>query len=296
MLKHLAVIILLVLSTSYASGQAFFYDDTFYDADILWEAGVSIGLMNGMTDVGEKKGNGWSPAYYHWLSSQFNKSMYVGILYKNTLEGRIEITKGNIAGKDANSNSAWIRSRNLSYKSKIFEAAFIGAFHPLMLRNTETLPLLSPYIMAGVGIFSFYPRTLYNGEWLPLRQMNTEGQTSKEYSARKQYNLRAISVPVGLGVKYELNAKYNIRLEGLYRFTSSDYLDDASTIYVDRSVFPTDVQRILAHRYNELNPQLDRTGMARGNANNKDGFYTFNLKVGYVIGRKRIPINYNPTK
>src|SRR5205085_1252158 len=113
----------------------------------------------------------------NWESSQFNKSIYFGILYKSTVEGRIELTKGIIAGKDENSNSPYVRSRNLNYKSKIFEASFVGAFHPLTLRNTETLPVLSPYIMAGVGVFSFYPSTLYNGEWLPLRRMNTEGQT-----------------------------------------------------------------------------------------------------------------------
>jgi hypothetical protein len=250
--------------------------------------------MNALTDVGEKKGNGFSPGYYNWKSAKTNASIYFGILYKSTFEGRIELTKGTIAGDDANSNSPYVRSRNLNFKSKIFEAAFIGTFHPLMLRNTETLPLLSPYVMAGLGVFSFYPKTLYEGQWLPLRRMNTEGQTSEQYPARKQYNLRAISVPVGIGVKYEYNAKFNLRLEALGRFTTSDYLDDVSTIYVDRAVFPTELQKILAHRYKELDPSLERTGWARGHVNNKDKFITFNLRVGYVLGRKKIPVNYNP--
>lgn len=294
MIKQISFILLSLFITSYSFGQSFFYDDKYYDADLLWEAGASFGIMNGVTDVGEKKGNGLSPAYYDWKSSHTNKSIYFGVLYKSLLEGRMELTKGTIEGKDANSNSAYVRSKNFNYKSKIFELSFVGAFHPLTLFSTEQLPLLSPYILAGVGIFSFYPTTYYNGEWLPLRRMNTEGQTSAEYPARKQYNLRAISVPVGLGVKYEYNAKFNIRLEALGRFTTSDYLDDVSTTYVDRSIFPTELQKILAHRYKELDPELDRTGWARGNGNNKDGFFTVNLKIGYVIGRKKIPINYNP--
>lgn len=293
-MKKIFVILFFSLATSYTFGQAFFYDNKYYDADILYEGGVSFGLMNGLTDVGEKKGNGFSPGYYNWKSVHTNTSIYFGILYKSIFEGRIELTKGTIAGDDANSNSAYIRSRNLNYKSKLFEGSFIAGFHPLMLRNTETLPLLSPYIMAGVGVFSFYPRTLYNGEWIALRPMNTEGQTSQAYPARKQYNLRAICIPIGLGVKYEFNAKFNVRLEGLGRFTTSDYLDDVSTIYVDPAIFNTDLQRILAHRYKELNPQPDRTGLPRGNANNRDKFFTINLRIGYVIGRKKIPINYNP--
>lgn len=290
MIKHLFVV-LFVLSASSGFGQSFFYDDKYYDADLLYEAGASFGLMKGLADVGERKGNG---ALYSLKSMHLNESVYVGVLYKSTFEGRIEFTKGTIAGNDATSNSAYVRSRNLNYRSSIFEGSFIASFHPLMLRNTETLPLLSPYIMAGVGVFSFYPKTLYNGEWIALRKLNTEGQTSQAYPARKQYNLRAISVPLGIGVKYELNAKYNIRLEVLGRITTSDYLDDVSTNYVDPAIFPTDLQRILAHRYKELNPQEDRTGMARGNPNNKDKFLTLNLHLGYVIGRKKIPINYNP--
>lgn len=287
-----ATLFLFVGSGSYS--QSFFYDDKYYDADILWEGGFSYGFMNGLADVGEHKGNGFSPAYYNWKSAKTNASVFFGVMYKSTFEGRLEITKGTIAGDDANSNSPYVNSRNLNYKTTVLEAAFIGAFHPLMLRNTETLPLLSPYVMVGLGVFSFYPKTLYNGQWLPLRRMNTEGQTSEQFPARKQYNLRAISVPVGIGVKYEYNAKFNIRFEALGRFTTSDYLDDASTNYVSRSIFPTELQKILAHRYKELDPTLERTGMPRGNGNSKDKFITINLRVGYVLGRKKIPINYNP--
>lgn len=283
----------LVLSAS-SHGQAFFYDDKYYDSDILWEAGFSFGLMNGITDVSENKGNGFSPGYYHFNASKTNFSAHFAILYKSIIEGRIQLTRGTIAGDDANSNSAYVRSRNLNYKSRIFEAAFVGAFHPLMLRNTETLPLLSPYVMAGLGIFSFFPQTLYDGEWVPLRRMNTEGQTSMEFPARKQYSLRALSIPIGIGIKYEYNAKINLRLEALGRFTTSDYLDDVSTTYVDRFIFPTETQKLLSHRYKQLDPYIDRTGWARGNSNNKDKFFTINLSVGYVLGRKKIPVNYNP--
>lgn len=294
MLKHLSVILICLVASSYTFGQSFFYDDKYYDADLLYEAGISFGLMNGITDVGEHKGNGFSPGYYNWKSSHTNISIYAGVLYKSTVEARIELTKGTVAGDDANSNSPYVRSRNINYKSKVFEASLIAGFHPLMLRNTETLPVISPYIMTGLGVFSYDPKTLYDGEWIGLRSMHTEGQTTPAAPAKKPYGSMAISIPVGLGVKYEINAKYNLRLEALGRFTSTDYLDDVSTIYVDRAVFPTDIQKILAHRYNELNSQIDRTGLPRGNANNKDKFFTINLRLGYVIGRKKIPINYNP--
>lgn len=294
MLKQLSIILFFVFVRCSGFGQAFFYDDKYYDADILYEAGISIGLMNAITDVGEHAGNGFSPSYYNWKSSKLNKSLYVSVLYKNTVEARLEITKGMVAGDDANSNSAYVRSRNINFHSRIFEASLTGALHPLMLRNTETIPLLSPYIVAGVGVFTYNPKTLYAGETISLRDMHTEGQTTPAFPARKPYGKLAVSIPFGLGFKYEINAKYNVRFEALGRFTSTDYLDDVSTTYVDRSAFSSDIQKILAHRYLELNPQIDRTGWNRGNSNNKDKFFTINLKLGYVIGRKKMPINYNP--
>lgn len=159
-------------------GQYQFYDDQYLDNDVLYEGGAAIGLMLGVTDVGEKKGSPLSPGFYDWKSSKMCASIYWGVLYQSTYEARAELTLGGILGSDARGNSRYVKSRNLSYKSKIFELSVIGAFHPLSLFYTEYLPAFSPYIMAGVGIFSFNPQTYYKNGWVKLRRMNTEGQTA----------------------------------------------------------------------------------------------------------------------
>lgn len=293
-MRKLYPLLLFVAIKSSSFGQSYFYDSKHYDADLLWEGGISYGIMNGATDVGERKGSGFSPAFYDWKSTLSNGSLYFAVLYRNMVEGRIELTRGKIQGYDANSNSAYIRSRNLSYRSNIYEASLTAAVHPLTLINADNIPVISPYLVGGVGVFSFYPKTMYNDRLIPLRWMNTEGEMSRQYPARQQYNLRAISFPVGFGAKYEISAKLSLRLEALARFTTTDYIDDASTVYLDRSIFPTAAQRILAHRYLELDPSIDRTGWARANPNNNDKFFTVNLKLGFVIGRQKIPVNYNP--
>jgi hypothetical protein len=287
MIRPLSLIVLLTVA-SCCYGQSFFYDDKYFDNDLLFEAGLTLGIMNSVTDVGQKKGSPISPAYYDWKSTQLNTGIYFAAMYKSIVEGRAELTYGAIAGKDANSDSRFVQSRNLNYKSKIFELSLVTAFHPIMLFNTETLPVVSPYIMLGVGVFSYYPKTLYNDEWIPLRKMNTEGQNSEQYPARKQYNLRAVSMPIGGGLKYEYNARFNFRFEALYRYTSSDYLDDVSLNYVNRNIFPTEIQKILSHRYRELNPRVDRTGLRRGTGQAKDQFFTISFKAGYVLGREKI--------
>lgn len=107
--------------------------------------------------------------------------------------------------------------------------------------------------------------------------------------------MRAISIPVGGGIKYEFSAKYNFRFEVLYRFTNSDYLDDVSSTYPDPSVFNNPDQLILSHRYKELNPNRDYTETPRGNSNTKDRFFTISLRAGYVLGREKKP-TYSPDR
>lgn len=290
MLRQAFVILLLWVSTS-AYSQYYYYDDKYFDSDILFEGGASLGIMNCVTDVGQKSGSPLWFSGYDWKSKKFCASAYFTVSYLSTWEGRAELTLGGIVGNDSRSNKIWQQRRNLSFKSKIFELSLTGAFHPFAAFDVSILPAWSPYVLAGVGVFSFYPKTYYNGEWVSLRRMNTEGQTTAEYPARKQYSLRAISFPVGFGLKYEVNARYNVRLEGVYRFTSSDYLDDVSTTYPSLSVYDNDMQKILSHRYKEINPRLDLTGKGRGNPAIKDQFFTVMIKVGYVFGREKIPPN-----
>ena len=40
-----------------------------------------------------------------------------------------------------------------------------------------------------------------------------------------------MNVPVGLGVRYELNSVLNLRAEFVYRVLFTDYLDDGHNLY-----------------------------------------------------------------
>ncbi len=42
----------------------------------------------------------------------------------------------------------------------------------------------------------------------------------------------ALVVPIGVGVKYALNERMNLGFEVVYRYTTTDYLDDVSKTYV----------------------------------------------------------------
>ena len=288
MLKYLFFTTILLCTQILASGQYYFYDDKYMDNDILFEAGITTGLMMGVTDVGQKKGSALSFGYYDWKSIKPNVGLYGAVMYKSIVEGRIQLTRGTISGTDANSNTNSVKNRNLSYSSSITELSLTGSFHPVMLLDLEYLPAVSPYLTAGIGIFSFNPTTVYKGEVIKLRRMNTEGQNSAEFPARKQYSMRAVSIPLGGGLKYELSGIYNIRIEALYRMTTGDYLDDVSLTYPKQTTFDDPTQRILSHRYLEINPRArDRKGARRGTGTYNDRFFSFNVNFGYVIGREK---------
>ena len=78
----------------------------------------------------------------------------------------------------------------------------------------------------------------------------------------------------------------NVGLEGTYRWTFTDYIDDVSTVYVDNSTFTDPVEQILADRRLELGLQAAEAGSIRGNPDKNDGYFTLNLVVQYYIPRR----------
>ncbi len=293
-MKQVIIVLLFIFLSVSCYAQYFYYNDKYYDNDLLLEGGLSLGLMNAATDVGKRSGSIISPGYYDWGCSNLSMGLYFGAMYKSLFGARLEFTRGVVGGMDSRSNSPYVVSRNLSYKSSIFEATLTGQFYPLALLNKEELPALSPYVLAGFGLFSYFPKAMYDSQWVSLRSLHTEGQNSVEFPKRKEYGEKAWCLPMGIGVKYDYSAKINFRFEGIYRLTTTDYLDDASTTYVDPSILMTSQRILLAHRYRELLPTKDLTGRTRGSPGTNDRYFSFTFKVGYLLGRNKIPINDIP--
>jgi hypothetical protein len=280
---------LVLLTTIPATAQFYYYDNKYYDKDLIMEFGGGFGGMKGITDVGRKKSI--IADYTNLKSVHSAGSIFIGAMYQNFVGARLEVSFGQISGAD--SLDGLNKDKNLSFRSKISEVALIGEFHPLMMNNNMEEPSkFSPYIAAGIGWFSYNPQAYYQNKWVDLRPLRTEGQGFAEYPDREIYKLSQVSLPVGLGVRYELSQMFNLRFEILNRFTFTDYLDDASKPYIDRSLF-----------YNYLSPEkaalaealADRSangyqeGAApRGGFNTKDGFLTFSLKASINLGRQRI--------
>ncbi len=160
--------------------------------------------------------------------------------------------------------------RNLHFRNDVKELSIVGQYD---LVRTERSYLrreqVIPYIFGGIAVFAHdpvaRPDTSVNVEsgndWLRLQPFNTEGQGQPGYAT--PYSLISVSFPIGFGVRYKLNSSWDLGLEIGYRYTLTDYLDDAGGNYADPAVFNgNDLAESLGNRTLErfaANRGIDRT-------------------------------------
>lgn len=310
-MKKLAVALgFIVMSLGYTSkavAQYYFYDDSYYDNPVIYELGASVGAMNCLTDIGGKAG----------IGKKFIKDLnygktytcaggYFGVLYKNALGARIEACFGKLSGDDAILANVPVDdmarrrfNRNLNFQTTITEFSAVVEAHPLFLfidwesKDAEP-PRYSPYFLGGVGYYSFNPQAKVGNKLIDLQPLSTEGQGLREYPDRQVYKLKQINFPVGAGFKYELSSLVNLRGEFVYRILTTDYLDDVSTTYIDPTFYAsngfsgTKLNNAILLNNRVINGQQALPGNKRGSPTQKDSYFSFNLKIGIMLGRERI--------
>jgi hypothetical protein len=180
----------------------------------------------------------------------------------------------------------------------ILELSLLAEFHPLAwyaYNNGLEQPRCSPYVLGGIGLFTFDPKAKLNNNWLSLNDLHTEGQGFIQYRERRPYKLTQCNMPLGLGVKYEVSALLNARLEIVHRLLFTDYLDDVSSSYINPEAFYTNLPPTqaalaaqLADRRRPANHSTgNRGGERRGNPGKKDAYFSAQVKLGLLLNRVR---------
>jgi hypothetical protein len=275
---------------AYASGD--------YEPNLVVEAGITVGIMNGVTDL---QGN---PRVYQGpfagitlLKSSFTAGLYGIATWKNRVGLRLEANIGAVQNYDSLLTKATAPSaigryeRNLNFKSKIRELSIAAEFHiPEVFRNAESAPRrLSPYVIVGVSWFTFNPQGYTQNGWVDLHPLRLEGQGFAEYPTRKVYKLNAISFPVGIGFRYDVSPKLVMRFEANKRTTTTDYLDDVhEPDWVDPTLFAnylTPSQAALANQlFNRSTIHTPpRNTRPRGNKRENDAYWTATFKIGIKL-------------
>ncbi len=250
---------------------------------------------------------------------------------------RASFTWARISGDDYNMNkgsngSPIYFARNLHFRNDLKEFALTGIFKIIPdSRSYDRRPQLSPYLFAGIAAVAHNPMArvpdLDGNQWVRLQPLGTEGQGSPGV-AEKPYSLVTLAIPVGFGLRYKINQRFDVSAELGFRFTTSDYLDDVSGYYPDPNVLKDDLARAMSNRSAEPTAARkggDRTeglrrflaeqygidasgidpfvaigqtdyatpGSARGNPARNDAYMLGTIRLTYILGS---PIKCPPLK
>ena len=270
-----------------------YYDDEI--PDFTYEIGVSMGAMNAFTDIGGRNGKG---ALFlkdlTFKTTQFSAGLFIGVMYRDIIGLRLEGTYGSVKGYDSllppnDQQERYLR--NLSFSSKIIEFSLVAEYHPIEM-FTSNLPIISPYIVAGIGYYHFNPQTELNGTLVDLQPLHTEGQGFSEYPDRKIYSLNQFNIPLGFGAEFFISDKVNLKLEFQYRLLFTDYLDDASTRYIDPALFSKYLSGVdltnalLLNNRSKPGAQTAHINGLRASSKYNDAYYTLSIKIGFALGRQ----------
>jgi len=209
---------------------------------------------------------------------------------------RFNVHLGKIHGDDSKSVGEGRISRNLNFSSRVTEYA-LSLEYSLWDLNKSTVDW-SPYGGVGVGVFKFNPKTSFNhpdGRILDiaLQPLGTEGQGLTNQPPK--YSLTAMSLPVYVGLIFKVNNKIRIGAEVVFRYTSTDYLDDVSTNYFPNDDFPNtengQLASYLANRTDEYlglpenDPLSIRDASLRGSPSANDFFHSAMISVYFNLDK-----------
>jgi hypothetical protein len=199
-----------------------------------------------------------------------------------------------IQGDDKNSTSDWQVSRNWNFESTITEGSLIAEFNLKADRNTgrRFMNPLVPYVFAGVGYFTFDPKTDINGTLVSTAPLKLSGIS---------YATSAICVPVGLGFRYYIAKKFQLGFEMGIRYTTTSYLDDIApeNRYVDPDITtsPSITRLIYSRSISDKNigdyrskmgtpKDVYGSGIVNRIIQNSDFYFMYGLTAAYTIGGK----------
>jgi hypothetical protein len=200
---------------------------------------------------------------------KFNANRFIGF--------RLGVNHGTISGDDSKHDEQR-QLRNLSFKSTLTEVNLMAEINLFGFEPRGLQRRFSPYIFGGIALFKYNPKALYNGQWVALQPLGTEGQGTSSYPDRTRYQLTQISLPLGAGIKFAMTPKWTLGLEVGLRKTFTDYLDDVSSTYIPSDILIAESGSLtyaLSNRTGEyLNSEpvdYDDTNL-RGDPNDKDWY------------------------
>lgn len=241
---------------------------------------------------------GWAGVSYYFgdLNTRYDLSKpgpAIGVIARYNFNTRLCLrfgaNYGNVGADDADRDNEFERRRNLNFNSHLFEGLAQFEFNFLPYVHGSRDEYFTPYLFGGINVFHFNPRSKYEGKWVNLQELGTEGQFLNEEYSRSQ-----VGLVYGLGMKWDLTPVWSLNFELSSRYLFTDYLDDVSTVYPDKDDLEALRGPIAVALSDRSIPgddgiSLGEPGRQRGDDSNNDFFSFIGIGVVYYFGQLRCP-------
>jgi hypothetical protein len=272
-----------------------FAQERFNPVELKGEFGVTVGAAHYFGDLNTRASlNRPKLAIGGFYRKQFN----------NYLAAKLAVHYAQLGYSDKYSKNEYQKQRNLSFNSDIFEISLTGDFNFFRYQPGDPSHGFTPYVTLGLGVFSYNPYAYIGGKKYFLRPMGTEGQNipykdPATGAIRKPYGSMAMCIPIGMGIKYNINDRFNLTVQIAHRLTFTDYLDDVSTTYIGefnsagQPNFPNPIAFALQDRSTEkVSPSIGVEGRQRGWGKQKDQYIIAEIGVSFNITNYRCPSDF----
>lgn len=230
-----------------------------------WSLNVGVSASRYLGDLAEN----FNPTHL-----QIGAAVSAAVTYRLTdqLALRSDVQVYHVRGTHENTYLAY---NNLSFYSvnPDFSVGLQWDFWPSQDQNHTIVP----YGIAGVGLTYMTPKATHKGTAYSLAPLHTENIT---------YNRLPLILRYGIGVPLFSSYQLKGNIESIYTHVLSDYLDDVSTVYADRSGM-TPIAAMLSDRAPEVGTAPNSAGAKRGNHKRNDGYLTLSVRLVYLITTPR---------
>lgn len=299
-MKNLSFLILLLTVSSYTS----FGQHTNFNTQSNWalnkkEWMLGFGGTQFTGDLGGRNqvGTDYSLVDIDWPSTSLGGMLGYRYRFHPYWATTTSLNIGMIRGNDAHTQEIIRESRNLHFRSMIFEIQQrievivlahekfgnrygLAGHSKKMGNHNEQI-----YLFTGIGAVYFNPKAQYKGSWTALRPLNTEGQTL-DGGPNKVLGITA-TIPFGIGARMGIGRMWRLGIEATYVKTFSDYIDDVSGVYYDRDILAVEMGEEAAYLSNpsQTNTTWFGKGQQRGD-DQLDAYYYMNLFVARNVTYK----------
>jgi hypothetical protein len=144
--------------------------------------------------------------------------------------------------------------RNLHFRNDLKEFSLLASYNLIPHYNRSVLNRNKwvPYVFLGFGMYQHNPKAKTQpvgntaSKWVDLGGLRTSDQV-------EAYSRLQIVAPLGLGIRKKINENFDLTIEGGFRITPFDYLDDVgSKDYVSPASLGSTEQKNLSDRSTEI--------------------------------------------